>query len=181
MGKPSWNLEREGSPDRTAKELVRNSAYRHEACGTWNPRHQRTFVNNVHTNLKEYFDRARPIEEEEKPGLHKRKLDVDWSLQDRSSVEFSSTLRSDNSPSSPSDDKAKAVKGGGEKPKSKHQPTWFSRHGVTFLDKEGRAEQSKEDRRRAALQSNVESGKCPYHRRNRLVSGGSIQETTKAL
>lgn len=103
--KPTWSLERDGSPDRVAAELVKQTGYRHTSYGKWDPRHQRIFVNEVHTNLKNYFDRSRVLEE--MAGSRQRekitdqdKLKVDnWSMQLYGPPQdFSKLLRSESAP-----------------------------------------------------------------------------------
>lgn len=129
--KPTWSLEKEGSPDRAAKIILSKTASRHEPCGKWNSRHQRFFLNDIHTNLKSYFDR--PREPEEMSGAKKtknsslsEKLGVDWSLQEVGCIDYPPTLRSNSVPV--------LSKEGARKHNQK--PSWFSSHGVTFLSKE---------------------------------------------
>jgi len=139
--KPTWSLDREGSPDRTAKELLRNTASRHEPSGKWNPRHQRFFVNNIHTNLKSYFDRSR--EPEELHGAKKKKnsglsnLKVDWSLQELGCLDYPPTLRSNSVP---------ALSKAGTR-KHNQKPSWFSSHGVIFLSQEEHSQMEAEERK----------------------------------
>lgn len=132
--KPTWSLERSGSQDKSAEELMRNSHLRHAACGKWNSRHERLFQNNIHTNLKAYFDRPREAEEmagirQRKKVTEKDKLGVsEWSLQDRADVDFRTTLRSESSPALPTSLQTQK----GKQKRQKERPAWFSSHGVTF-------------------------------------------------
>lgn len=140
--KPTWSLDREGSPDRAAKELLKKTAARGEPFGTWNSRHQRTFANNIHTNLKAYFDRPRPAEEmsgakkNKKTGLSE-KLGVDWSLQELGSIDYPPTLRANSEPA--------LSKGGHQKRNQK--PAWFSSHGVTFLSRKEHSQMREEEKK----------------------------------
>lgn len=103
--KPTWSLERDGSPDRAATELKNQTEYRHTNYGTWDPRHQRIFVNEIHTNLKNYFDRPRvPAEmagsRQRKKVTEEEKLKVDnWSMQLYGPPQdFTKLLRSESAP-----------------------------------------------------------------------------------
>jgi len=125
--KPTWSLEKEGSPEKTAEKLMASSVFRHTHRGsTWSHRHQQTFCNDIHANLKSYFERPRDFPE--MAGSHQRqkvtdkeKLKIDWSLGTTTQIDYAQTLRSESAP---------ALVTTGQKKKA--APTWFSSHGVIF-------------------------------------------------
>lgn len=128
--RPTWALTREGSPEKTAQILLSASALRHTAHGTWNERHQRMFSNDIHANLKSYFDRRREAEDyaasrRRKKLKDKDKLRIEWSLSEYpSKVDFSTSLRTESAPALLDCDTSKK--------KKKTAPTWFSSHGILF-------------------------------------------------
>lgn len=128
--KPTWSLGNQGglSPDKTAELLLKASYSRSLPVGSWSSRHQRLFVNNIHTNAKAYFDR--PREPEEMAGIKQRKKATDktklktsnWSLQEHGgSVDLAKTLRTESAPTLAIADQQR-----------KNPPAWFSGHGVIF-------------------------------------------------
>lgn len=130
--KPTWSLARDGSPEKTAEKLLSKSAVRNSNWGQWDYRHQRLFPNDIHSNLKSYFDRPRKPEDmtasrQRKKVTDKDKLKVEsWSLQVsreyQVKVDFSKVLRSESAPALPT--------AGSQ---SKKAPlVWFSSHGVIF-------------------------------------------------
>jgi len=127
--KPTWSLTKEGSPEKTAEMLLAKSAGRHSAYGTWSGRHGRLFSNDIHMNLKSYFDR--PREAENMSGIRQRKklskkdkLKMNWSLQEYpSKFEYTTTLRAQSTPHLAITDQPKM---------RKTAPAWFSSHGVVF-------------------------------------------------
>lgn len=125
--KPTWSLARDGSPEKTAEQLLANSGGRHTGYGAWNPRHERLFHNGQHTNMKSYFDRRREAEDmaasrQRKKVTNKDKLKIDWSLQDYGSkMEYHKTLRTESAPELSTVSKMR-----------KTAPAWFSSHGVVF-------------------------------------------------
>jgi hypothetical protein len=125
--KPNWCLEKVGSPEKTAEMLLESTKMRHTHHGAWNHRHERYFLNNIHTNMKSYFDR--PREAEEMAGQRQRtkvtdreKLKVEnWSLQEYSTgLDYHKTLRAESAPALPTSKKQRPAR------------TWFSGHGVVF-------------------------------------------------
>lgn len=140
--KPTWSLERDGSPDATAEELMRSSAYRHSKHGNWNSRHELLFYNKIHPGARSYFGRKRETEDMAAPRQRKKvqdkeKLKADWnSLQDYSGVDFNSSLRAASAPALPTSKGRSTMMS--VKPTSasscpqKKRPDWFSSHGIIF-------------------------------------------------
>jgi len=135
--KPTWSLAKDGSPDKSADMLTAGSAYRHTPHGKWTERHNRTFPNHIHTNMKSYFDRPKEAEDmaasRQKHKLtDKEKVDKcagvsNWALQEggcQVTNNYPKSLRpdrADSAPALPTDCTQK-----------KKPPAWFSSHGVTF-------------------------------------------------
>jgi len=150
--KPTWALDKDGSPDRTAAELIKQSAERH-ANGVgrhavkWNHRHQRIFVNEIHTNLKNYFDRHRAPEEfsgsrrRQKVQDHQKLKVANWSLQNYgAALELGSTLRESESAPALLDSRKSPQRSSGESSKTAGSPGKSS--STTIKRREG-AESSK--------------------------------------
>jgi len=135
--KPTWSLGSQGnlSPDKTAEVLLKASYSRSLPVGSWTSRHQRLFVNNIHTNAKAYFDR--PREPEEMAGIKQRKKATDktklktgnWSLEEHGgTVDLAKTLRIGGTICGSLSAPTLAI----ADQRQKNPPAWFSSHGVIF-------------------------------------------------